>query len=836
MIQIKKLDKYYHKGKSNENHVLKEINLELDNKGLVCILGESGSGKTTLLNTIGGLDTFGSGSIAIDDTVLNKYDPKKIENLRNQKFGYIFQNYYLLQDYTVAYNIKLALNVFDLSEEEKEERVDYVLEALHMKKFKKKLVSQLSGGQQQRVSIARALVRAPEIILADEPTGNLDEENTIRIMSILKSISKECLVILVSHEKAIAKFFADRIIEIQDGVIKKDYVNKASEAYQRMDDSNIYLKDMEVENMEADEIKVSVFRDSDLEEDGEASDGETKAFKGKVQLNLAWKDGKLYIQASDEIPLVLAGEESGCFMLDEHKPKLEHKQVEEISYDLPAVKAKKSATLPMGEIWKLACENIRLMGKKHKFMVGILLATSVMLVLALADYMMQRSVDMKSVVMEDSHYVTVELEASRSVNKLDMQEQLEKYCDEYIVNGKYQNAFVDTTGVLNLGYDGFRQIRKLSTRIKDYSVVSIDNLKEEDLVLGRMPENRNEFVMDKWLVKRLQEDGSIMASVYKNDASLLNVEMGTIVSGLKLKLVGICDTNQPSIYAYDTVGLGMSYVGYSLMTEDELKEMYPEDYKDLELGENEVILNQTKFDAYEHQQRWGHGGEDNGMQKIQSALSVPELEVTGHCPDEIGVDYVVSQENYEKVRMKYIQATKKFKIYAEDVEDAIDYFTKSGEAYEQYFTVKAVSLHQQQLEEYRAQKKVDINAGYLVTLAVSFLSLIMVYFTIKSNAMARSEELTVYRLLGISGGSIIKAYMLEMILVTTYTCVPAILITSGIIKFITSIPSLQIHLLFPWWLTIVLILVLYIINSVISILPVQGILRKPPAQLAVKNT
>ena len=260
MIQIKKLDKYYHKGKSNENHVLKEINLELDNKGLVCILGESGSGKTTLLNTIGGLDTFGSGSIAIDDTVLNKYDPKKIENLRNQKFGYIFQNYYLLQDYTVAYNIKLALNVFDLSEEEKEERVDYVLEALHMKKFKKKLVSQLSGGQQQRVSIARALVRAPEIILAEEPPGNLDEENTIRIMSILKSISKECLVILVSHEKAIAKFFADRIIEIQDGVIKKDYANKASEAYQRMDDSNIYLKDMTHQIIEYQYLLIVIIR------------------------------------------------------------------------------------------------------------------------------------------------------------------------------------------------------------------------------------------------------------------------------------------------------------------------------------------------------------------------------------------------------------------------------------------------------------------------------------------------------------------------------------------------------------------------------------------------
>ena len=98
MIKIEKLDKYFNKGKSNENHVLKEVSLELGDRGLVCILGESGSGKTTLLNTIGGLDTFKSGTVKVDDVVLRKYEQNKIERLRNQKFGYIFQNYYLLQD------------------------------------------------------------------------------------------------------------------------------------------------------------------------------------------------------------------------------------------------------------------------------------------------------------------------------------------------------------------------------------------------------------------------------------------------------------------------------------------------------------------------------------------------------------------------------------------------------------------------------------------------------------------------------------------------------------------------------------------------------------------
>ena len=182
MIGIKGLDKYFNKGKRNENHVLKNISLEFADTGMVCILGESGSGKTTLLNAIGGLDTFGTGAVQVDEDTFDGRHLKRSEKIRNQKFGYIFQNYYLLPEHTVYYNVNLALNMSDLTEEQREERVDYVLDILGMKKYKKKLVSQLSGGQQQRVSIARALVKSPKVILADEPTGNLAEENTLNPM------------------------------------------------------------------------------------------------------------------------------------------------------------------------------------------------------------------------------------------------------------------------------------------------------------------------------------------------------------------------------------------------------------------------------------------------------------------------------------------------------------------------------------------------------------------------------------------------------------------------------------------------------------------------------
>lgn len=826
MIKIDRLDKFFFKGKSNENHVLKEVSLEMDSKGLVCILGESGSGKTTLLNTIGGLDTFSSGEITIEDMVLKKYDPKKMERLRNEKFGYIFQNYYLLQDYTVAYNIKLALNVFDLTEEEKEERVDYVLDALGMARYKKKLVSQLSGGQQQRVSIARALVKSPEIILADEPTGNLDEENTLKIMSILKNISKECLVVLVSHERDIARFFADRIIEIQDGVIQKDYDNNTSENYQRMDDANIYLRDMDVSQIEAEEIQVAFYQDKDM-----------KKRPAQVRLNLAWRDEKLFIQSLDDVDLVLAGEENGCVMLDESKPELDKSQVEEFSYDLPSVGTKKKSSLSGREIWKLACENIHMMGKRHKFIAGILLATSIMLVLVLADYMMQRSVDMKTVVTDDSHYVTVSLELDKSVASDVADEEMEKYFEDNIENGSYQDVSVNHAGVLELLYSGFTQLTHVDGSLKSYSVVTLEHLKEEDLVYGRMPKNRKEMVIDKWLVECFRDSGSMYAEIYRNEAAMLGIKTSTNIPDLELEIVGICDTGEPSIYVNKNVAMGMCYSGYSVMSDEDLKELYPGEYDTLHLKDNEILLPESKYKTYEQQEKWRkeEGYDNEVMMEAEATLNMAEGKVVGKFPVEAGALYVLSQSNCDRLRMDYIKNGLKFKVYTEDVEGTIQHFTDTGKKMKN-FHINAVSNYQEQLKKYKEEKrKVDINAGYLVTLAVSLLSLLMIYFTVKSNAMARSEELTVYRLIGIAPGSILKAYMLEMILVTAYTCIPAILVMSGIIKFITSIPSLQIYLLFPWWLALALIVVMLVVNCIISILPVQGILRKPPAQLAARN-
>ena len=821
MIKITGLDKFFNKGRKNELHVLNGINLSFEEKGLVCILGESGSGKTTLLNTIGGLDTFSGGEIQIEDTVLKQYDPKEVERLRSDKFGYIFQNYYLLQDYTVAYNVRLALNTFPLSDEEKDQRVDYALEKLDMLRYKKKLVSQLSGGQQQRVSIARALVKSPKIILADEPTGNLDEENTLRTMSILKNISKDCLVILVSHEKRVAHFFADRIIEIRDGRILKDYQNQSQDAYERMDDGNIYLRDMEKLSLQdTEQYAIDLYQDESSREQ-------------KLRLNLAWKDGKLYIQNLSDCEVLLEGEEIGCQMLDCSKPNVEKEEVEKFEFSLPYLNGHQEAKLGRHEIWKMALENIRLMGKKQAFVMGILLVTAVLMTITLANFTNNFFYDKWKVQKADSHYVTVKASVGYQVDQQSYNEAFKKFCEKYAFTEKNGELYKTSGEDLTLYYNGFRQLNDQGVSFSDASFVSSSHLKKTELVYGRMPEKSSEIVMDKWLIDVFFKSDSPFRSLYKEYTDFLGMTLEAKITGDTFTLVGICDKNEPSIYMSQTraMGIGVVVTGYNgdstgaqrIMTLKELQQEYPGKYDSLTLKDHEVLVRASEEKTMDSKEIYMANG--------------AEYKVVGSYADDVDIDYVVNDASAIEIRNAYILNTKGYQVYTDNPEKTISELKNAAKApeYSDYFRLKVTSEYKQELAQFHKKQRENINTRNLVSVAAVFLALFAIYFTVKSNVSSRMEELTVYRLIGISKRSIIQAYLVEMFLVSTYTILPAVLVTTGILQFIGSVPSLELSMHFPGWTALLLIAILYAMNLLISILPVRNILSKPPAQLAVKS-
>ena len=217
MISLKNVNKYFNRHTKNEIHIINDTSLEFENKGIVAILGESGSGKTTLLNAIGGLDKVNSGEIYINGEKITNRSTYKVDKIRNLNIGYIFQDYKLLDNLTVYENVEIALKMIGIKDKEEiKKRVNYVLECVKMYRYRNRPAKMLSGGERQRVAIARAIVKNPNIVIADEPTGNLDSKNSIEIMDIIKAISKERLVVIVTHETELAKSYASRIIEIQD--------------------------------------------------------------------------------------------------------------------------------------------------------------------------------------------------------------------------------------------------------------------------------------------------------------------------------------------------------------------------------------------------------------------------------------------------------------------------------------------------------------------------------------------------------------------------------------------------------------------------------------------
>ncbi len=221
MLELKKICKDYKTGNFNQK-ALDNINLKFRENEFVSILGPSGSGKTTFLNIVGGLDKYTSGDIIINGVSTKKYKDKDFDAYRNNLIGFIFQNYNLIPHISILSNVEMSLSLSGISKKERKKRALLALEKVGLKEHIHKKPNKLSGGEKQRVAIARAIVTNPKIILADEPTGALDTKTSKDIMDLIKEISKDKLVIMVTHNEELAKIYSTRIINLKDGKVVSD--------------------------------------------------------------------------------------------------------------------------------------------------------------------------------------------------------------------------------------------------------------------------------------------------------------------------------------------------------------------------------------------------------------------------------------------------------------------------------------------------------------------------------------------------------------------------------------------------------------------------------------
>ena len=832
MVKITKLNKYFNKKKSNEIHVINDATLEFPQTGLISIVGESGSGKTTLMNVLGGLDDFESGMIEIDNTKITKYNSKNIDRIRNEKIAYIFQNYLLLPQRTVYENLEIILDMYDLTTDEKIERMDYVLKAVGMFKYRKKNVSQLSGGQQQRVAIARALIKSPSLILADEPTGNLDEKNTLQIMNIIKKISKNTLVILVSHERRIAESYSDYIIEVSDGKIIKERILSNNSSYQYEDSQNIYLKEYEYKNVSNNEVNIDFYSNTNV----------------PINLKIVYHKGRYHIQSDQDV--VLVDNNSEIKILDEEREVLDViEEANENSYELAKLEFTKTPKLSFNEKIKLSMNYLNKMKARTLFLAIPLLVIVLLCMFSIQNMITASFVDRKNIVYTDSHIYQINLEKeSVLVNRDVMQFGFEHMYKDLKENLPYIEPVLEFNTSFRFNLPSFTQLQEVNFEIRGSSLLTTEQLDTSKIIYGRNAENILEIVVEKWIIERAIENSPLKN--FMDVRSFIGQEVNVKDSDYNFKIVGIAESEENSVYfnkwaLFDLYPSNMRKYGFMICPISEAKKISHK-YDKYDITGFEAVLN-DRFNLFD---------------KSKATLNDdPRLQfkIIDHFYDyDMPYNFIVSDERYEEILLSLLSTNySSFSVYCENddeveavrsyIEGVKDYYL-SGELLatkengflgitdnpKVFMSFDFDSKYYKVLDPYLEDAQKVINSRVIITITILILSAIIVYFTMKSFAVKNIYDIGVYRALGIKKGSIVFVYAFEILVISFYTTFIGGTLFYIVNNILASIPIITGFATMSFWLYIVITFGLMILNILIGIIPVIVCLRLTPSKILSK--
>lgn len=803
MIKLSNLNKYFNHRRKNEIHVIKDINLELPNTGMVSLLGPSGSGKTTLLNVIGGLDKANSGIIDIDNKVISKYNDSQWNKYRNSKFGYIFQNYLLIPDISVYDNLDFVLMSFELTLEERKERIEYALLAVGMEKYSKRKPTQLSGGQQQRVSIARALVKSPDVYIADEPTGNIDEKNTTIIMNILKKISQKSLVILVTHETNIANFYSDRIIEIKDGKVIKDSLNDNFDLLGKHDDRNIYLQEYVKHEEDLNDINIKYFYND------KSSD--------PLRLNIIFEDGVYYIHADNNMKIKYIDQANEIKIIDSKKPVIEKTSIEDFKYDLPKIESdskKPRSMLRPKDTVKMAYKAVLSLKLIQKIMFVIFFFSAIFITLGLALYNSSGQIDESLFLDYNRNTILVD---SRDINSLEDINKLKQNSSTDIILTEQRHTYID-----GLNISEFSQ-RHLFFRLNNKAAIPLSIVSDIDIVLGRLPETPYELLIDLYLVEELLRDNDFRSTGVKTKEQFIGLTHDQ--RSERYEIVGIINNNNPNFYLTDEgykllalnnlikymkMPLFDSYVLYNdVDIEYTLYDKNIERTKliDLDLGEKEVIVSSSVLEQIPN----------NGRQ----------FEMNGHIFTAVGF-YNFRDDNRRTIYIQRHHLDLMYEIVLLDktelcIIDSNKEIVKESLLLNEY---EIVDLYQY---DYDNNVILEYDANIIIYIAiVLLLNIVFIYFIMRSSASSRMYKIGVYRALGVSKLSVINIFILEILFITLLSSIVGIvLLTIAILQLNVSIISIY----YPMYIPLISIGVILMINILVGIMPIVMIVRKTPAQI-----
>lgn len=803
LVRLEKINKYFNKRKKNEIHVINNTSLEMDEKGMVALLGPSGCGKTTLLNAIGGLDKVNNGHIYINGERITHRRSGAVDKIRTLNVGYIFQNYNLVENMSVFDNVALALKMTGVKDQKIiKEKVDYVLEQVGMYRYRNRYANMLSGGERQRVGIARAIVKNPAIIIADEPTGNLDSRNTIEIMNIIRSISQNRLVILVTHEEELAKFYASRIIRIKDGTIESDEQNIHDNNLNYRMENQIYLKDIK----EHKRLKNGYF-DIDFYNDEQIP----------ISLDIAVRNGNIYIQSKGKNARIeLVDEQSSIELIDSHYKELTKEDSLDNGFDAEKLEyhGKRKYTSIINPLRMVINGFKSVFGYpilKKILLIGFLVS-AMFITYAMGNIFGVLNITDDEFVKADRSYLTI-VSKNVKVKQYKKYEKDDRF--QYVMPG-------DSIINLSISNDDYLQLRPFSASLTG-SLSDSGKLSNSDLVSGRLPENKQEIVVDQMIL-----DTTISES-YTKQAGLADasdfLEQEVQINNLDpFTIVGITDFQSPCIYADQDRFIDLIYNSSEIEGD-----MYESDsgsdktLMDYQWKKSDVTLKKGTWPqkAYEVIVNESNKEEMPLNKEIDTTVNGQKLKVVGYYTDKSNSDYMLV--NGTTIKYQLITSSSNITACPENKDETLAELQSEG--------VNIKDTYQTSKDEYVKELWSYVRSSLILAAVVLAISFIEIFLIMRASFLSRVKEVGVYRAIGVRKRDIYKMFIGEIFAITTIASMPGFLFMAYIIHKVSSIPAFADMFLVTPSMLILCIILLYGFNLLFGLLPVFRTMRKRPAAI-----
>ena len=813
MVRLEHVNKFFNRRKKNEIHVINDTTLQMESKGLVALLGPSGCGKTTLLNVIGGLDKVGSGNVYINGQKLTGRRAGKVDQIRNLNVGYIFQNYNLVDSMTVFDNVAIALKMVGVKDKKEiEEKVNYVLEKVGMYRYRNRYADMLSGGERQRVGIARAIVKNPAIVIADEPTGNLDSKNTLEVMNIIKAISEDKLVILVTHEEQLAEFYASRIIRILDGKVVSDEINDHADNLDYRIENKIYLKDIPDHKR----LKTDLYNLDFYNESG-----------GTLDLDIVIRNGNIYIRTNNENDrLEIVDENSSIELVDDHYRKLSREDSMENSFDpqrlaVSGVRKYHSILNPWTMI-KRGFKTVFNYNILKKILLLGFLISAIFITYSISNIFGVLNITDDEFVQEDKSYLTI------IGKKIDVDTYLKYEADpdyDYVMPG-------DSDISISMPYEDYLQTStssaSLSGSLSDYKKLSVS-----DLAYGELPKNAGEIVVDRMVLKSVIRDQESKAAGFGTVESFLGQKV-TVPEMPDMKIVGISDLGSPCIYTDQSIFINLIANAQSA---DEIQEGNHDTGEvsggsgegasgaivDYNLKASSVSLAKGNWPTGDYEVLVNEKNKDDMAigKTIAQKVNGKKLKVSGYYKDDNDSDFMLVNSN--TVKYNVIRGKANITVCPKDKKAALRQLNDEK--------INVKDTYGQSEKEYKKEKWASIFSTLILAGVILAISFIEIFLIIRASFLSRVKEVGVYRAIGVKKNDIYRMFAGEILAITTMASLPGFLLMAYILDKVSQISYFsKMFLIDPTVLGISLVLI-YGFNLVFGLLPVFRTIRKTPAAI-----